>query len=55
MVSSFLFITSNFRNFSWCQLIIPKLSLSIRTASDQIAFILFSAFNSVFKINLKLF
>jgi hypothetical protein len=52
MVSSFLVFVSNFHSFFWCQLIIPKLYLSTGTASDPVACILFSALNSVFKINL---
>ena len=54
MVSIFLVFLSNFCSSSWCQLIIPNLYLSTRTASDPTAHILFFALNSMFKINFNL-
>ena len=39
MVSSFLVFRSSFCSYSWCQLIIPKLYLSIGTANDPVAWI----------------
>jgi len=54
MASSFLVFRSSFCSSSWCQLTIPKLYLSIGTANDPVAWILFFALNCVPKTNLNL-